>query len=345
MELCGPPKSITLLHETPCLRIAQPVLPAEAILEGPPYTLTLQWFLCLPGAEYLGLYLWLAKDACWSQLRWAKTALVFGLLALLWLTGMMTGAFRARLYSEVYLAFGLFLWLFANFCWMAGDFSSLWFVPNDDRYEVLGNTAAKYLLLSSVVTFVIFFTILLPRDVFASDRDSLKYLEYTSPACPVVFREFRIWASLHLLAWATKDCLWAWDLAVPYAVAFLFTIVLNIDLIYRLSVYSLQYINLVHSVIMILWVGANGMWALGELNVEETLTQRDYQLYTFVLRKSMLVDPAFEPRWVAGWMFLMAGCVWVVFYIQWTIVWINGRVPNFDEFRAACTKAILDEGN
>jgi len=343
-----PPTNALIEHEA--RRIAQPTASSTQILfEGPPYKLCWEWFLDLPGAEYVGLYLWLIKDACWSQIRWSKG---FGILAMLWLGGMTVSALRSTLYSEAYLACGLFLWLLANFCWMISEFTSLRWIPGEERYEEIGHALAKYLLLLSVVALVIFFSILVPLDVFASDRKSelLCRFEATSPPCPKIvikwLKEFRIYASLHLLAWAIKDCLWAWNLAIPYLIAFICTILLNIDLIYRFSRYTLQYINLIHAILVLLWVLANGVWALGELSAEVGLSEDEFRKYQFVLQRSNISNPAFEPRWLAGYVFIFAVLVLVAFYIQWIVVTIKGRVSSYDDFQVECSKEITeDEGS
>lgn len=271
---------------------------------------------------------------------------------------MTYSAVRSRLYSEAYLAFGLLLWLLANCSWMVGEFRTLWYSSTSsteddtvaEQYEEKGQTVARYLLLTAVVMYVAFFAILVPFDAFASDRESsaMRCLAAMSPPCPKhkLFRwmkEFRIFASLHFTSWAVKDCLWAWELPLAYGAAFMLTVVLNVDLLWRLGTHRQLYIDFVHCSVLLLWVVANGMWAMGEMTTEVGSSEDQYRLYRFDLVNPQIPDSAFQLRYVAGWVFFLAVSILVMFYIHWAVVTLTKRAPSYAAFSKHIVVACEEE--
>jgi hypothetical protein len=158
-----------------------------------------------------------------------------------------------------------------------------------------------------------------------------------SPPCPAIdyFREWRIWSSLHLFAWAVKDCFWAWDLPTAYAMGFGVTVSLNVDHLYRLACHKHQYTSFVQYFVVLLWVLANGVWALGELTLEGDLAWDAFREYRFV---GSLLSPEFLPRRLAGWFFVSAAGVLVAFYVQWVVVTHGGTTISYKDFIKLASK-------
>lgn len=180
---------------------------------GPPFRLCWAWAVSLDGSEYVALALWIGKDWSWSQLGWSVPALFFGTLATIWIIAVgivrSTCHHQGPLYSEVYKNVCLLLWLIGLYAWMVGEFWTLWYTEGVGRhalvYEEIGNTVAKWVLMTAVLLYAVFLTVLLPLDVFTLERHSrvLEGMEANSPSYPAkgYFKEFRTFASLHFFTW------------------------------------------------------------------------------------------------------------------------------------------------
>ena len=175
-----------------------------------PHALSWSWATDLRGSEYIALVLWIGKDWSWSQLGWNISAVVLGTAALVWIWGIgLSQAWTARLYSEVYKTVLVGLWLVGLYAWMMGEFGTLWCSTDIDPhalvYEARGNTVARWVLLTAVLTFVVLYAVLIPWDVFAADRQHVlvQHWDETSPSFPArgYFREFRMYAWLHFFTW------------------------------------------------------------------------------------------------------------------------------------------------
>ena len=309
--------------------------PGCSLCKAPQHQFHYQYFLSLPGCEYFQIYLWILKDWSWNQYTLMSTSIIFGLLALIWILCMVSFALAQRIYSEAFIGTAAFLWLFANFVWMCGDFWQLDGRENGDQVYDTCYQISRGLMTTSVVMLVTFLFIFLPCRTFKSDKQQpiLMKLAATSPPVPQIvgssiFEEFREWEIIHLLLWALKDTFWVWDLFIPYMIAFLCTMTFAIDLIWRFSTYTNQYLETVHSIVIFLWVLANGIWALGELDTERDLSLQDRQNYSFFqpLNTNKLL-----PRRISGWVFLLTSIYILVFFIQWTIVSWRGKVPTYQE--------------
>lgn len=312
--------------------------------EGPPHTLCWTW-ATERGADYVALLLWIVKDWSWSQLRWTETAFVFGTAAAIWIVGTtVLGAYHYKLYSETYKGIVLILWLAALYAWMMGEFWTLW-MAHRDRYEDIfrdgGATIAKWVLLMAVLLYTVFFGVCVPMDIFADDRQCklLESLKAESPPFPAtdLFKEFRIYSALHFYSWVLKDCMWAWELPTAYAIAFGLTIALNLDLLWRFASNKKanNYVDIVHYVVILLWVTANGLWAFGELVANTAATDEQFRSYTWPHWK-VIPRATFHFRYAAGWVFLVAAVILGTFYIHWIVRTMQGRLPAYRE---------LEDGN
>merc|ERR1712151_161272 len=209
---------------------------------------------------------------------------------------------------------GIFLWLLSNYIWMIFEFYGLYFDPfigttlessssssSMVDYENIGRELCKYLLLCVVIMMLTFYVVLIPNGVF--DRDPIigekhplpsyrKRLDLTYPLCPYTCvqccknNNYQIYTGLHVLCWSIKDCASSWDNFELHIVALALTLLFLLDFIYREITYTLQYINLIHGIIILLWIIASGFWSIGELTIESigpnAITDEQYRLYTFI---------------------------------------------------------------
>jgi hypothetical protein len=308
---------------------------------GPPHALCPSWARSIQGTEHISLLLWIGKDWCWSQLGWTAPAFFFASCALVWILYMTIAAlFSWRLYSEVYKGVILLMWLLGLYAWMVGEFWTLWYSAGATQhaliYEQRGNKIAKWVLLSAVVLECIYYAVLVPLDVFAKDREarSLQILQAQSPSYPGVryFKEFRIYASVHFFTWILKDCMWAWELPVPYYIMFTCTVLLNLDLLWRLSGHRREmYVEFVNYIVILMWVIANGFWAFGELVANTDATEDQFRRYTWP-QWQVIHGTSFEFRYCAGWMFFFSGVFVVYFYILWIAATVRGQLISYEEY-------------
>ena len=90
------------------------------------FYITMPWspqvYFTVRGAENFHIYLWIAKDLCWTQ-SWYYPAYIFGSAALGWCLILLYHAVSARCITEVYMLIPMMMWLSANFIWMSGKYN------------------------------------------------------------------------------------------------------------------------------------------------------------------------------------------------------------------------------
>jgi hypothetical protein len=92
-----------------------------------------QMYFTVRGAENVHIYLWILKDLSWTQ-KWTVCSWIFGLSAISWCLVLVYHAVEDRNYNEIYMLFGMILWLAANFVWMAG--MMLYYLVTFKRFRV-----------------------------------------------------------------------------------------------------------------------------------------------------------------------------------------------------------------
>jgi len=223
---------------------------------------------------------------------------------------------------------------------MVGEFWTLWHYEGAGQhayvFEQRGNTIAKWVLLLSALLYAVFFTVLVPMDVFATDRQSLllQRLEAKAPPCPQwakhcpCLRDYRTYSSVHFFTWTLKDALWAWDMSRLYYVAFTITVLLNLDLLWRLGTHKGLYVDFINYLVILFWVLANGLWAYGELIANWRATDAQFRSYTWP-QWQMIHGTNFEYRYAAGWMFFLSGLCLLTFYGHWLWRTLRGELPSY----------------
>jgi len=306
------------------------------VKEGPEEPLTPEWLISIAGLEGVQYYLWLGKDWSWSQITWVYPGLIFGCLSLMWMTALLIGTIYMRMFADFWLTFGMLLWLLANFWWMVGEFWSENFIDDDDEADLLYArhlSVARVLSTCALVWQLTYFLILRPCNIPADDRRNpiLVNLNDRSPRprFPWLFRDFRDYENLHLLLWTLKDCMWIWGHFELYVLAFVPTFILSVDIVWIYATHKACYVDFAHSFFGLLWVCANGVWAMAELLYEEPsedaglLTEDEEESFSwpYLPHNSILY-----PRYVVGWMFFIQGLFILLFYIQWSILTCQGKI-------------------
>jgi hypothetical protein len=319
------------------------------LCERPRHSLSFDWCFDSTGSECVGLYLWLAKDCCWNTLHTPFPGLSFGVLAMIWGIVFTVDSFRRRRYSDAYLSFGCLLWVCSMFSWMLGEevalnareyFSS----PQQvEAFYVDGLVVARGIAVATVAWFALFFAVLLPLDLFReaggamaaaagrphSTSVSASLRRMPQPRLRWFFREFKNYKASLYLFWALKDTLWAFACPSAYAAVFFLVLAIDLDVIYQLVRCSGLYIESVHSIVLLFWVIANGIWAFGEMETEVALTFHDpaWAGYRMV---GALNNNNFEARRAAGCVFGAAISIVLLFLAHWGWLTMRGVLPAYN---------------
>lgn len=90
---------------------------------GSNFGITRRWtpkvLFSMRGSENFHIYLWIAKDICWTQKNYYGS-IIFGSLALAWCGVLAFHAIKNKYILEVYMLIALTMWLAGNFVWMIG---------------------------------------------------------------------------------------------------------------------------------------------------------------------------------------------------------------------------------
>mmetsp|Transcript_7338 Transcript_7338/g.9589 ORF Transcript_7338/g.9589 Transcript_7338/m.9589 type:complete len:392 (-) Transcript_7338:429-1604(-) len=306
--------------------------------EGPTHKFSLSWLFCsYSGLVYLQFYLWLIKDWSWSQLHWFWPGMISGSLALLHGLFLIVAALFVGAISESLVAIGLFLWLFANYWWMIGEFwqyeidldSPKWVIPKGFEQNLSQGRDAFYdkqteeAKILSMVALVWLSLVVFVFPLCFNDRGSKFIRKITfrtpPPRFQLWFRDWIEYETLHVLSWSFKDTMWIWGSVAGYSIGFIITLVLTVDIIWVLWSHSGQWIDLFHYFAVSLWIFANGVWAIGELMLEspneDIIPDKAWEDYSFIPPPSEITY--FWGRNMAGYFFLFATLDILCFYAYW----------------------------
>lgn len=117
---------------------------------------------------------------------------------------------------------------------------------------------------------------------------------------------------------------------IAYGAAFIATLILNVDLIWRFSTRPEFYIDFVHYLVILFWVIANGLWAFGEMVANTDATEDQFRRYSWP-QWQLIHGTNFEYRYAAGWIFLLSGLVLLSFYVHWMVVSIRRKLPPYGD--------------
>lgn len=308
----------------------------SSLKQGFPISLSLKWVLSVHGIEYIQLYLWFIKDWSWCTMRWVYVGIISGSLAMIWSILLLFLSLGAHLYGEAFLAVGMICWLSAQFIWMIGEFWNENFLDDgEDFYQACLKTARGFAASSSLIL-LFYFLILLPSGFFDWERRTNKLALRLShdappPRFPSIFKTFREYETLHLLFWAIKDMCWIFDLPEYYAIGYIPTLILNVDLLYLYATHLNQYIDFWHCFLCFIWVLSNGVWAYGEMEDENpndgiNISDEDWDAFNW---PSFPDNLYFQDRYIACWIFCLGPVIMFSFYLHW--VYITMYRPPLEE--------------
>ena len=253
------------------------------------------------GWDNAHIYLWILKDYSWASDNHAM-ALIFGTSAMAWCAILFAQAIHHRDWEELYFLAGMFMWLFANFWWMAGETE----IYGDDDTNSL---ETSHIMETAIGWLSLYFFVLMPLNVF-KDNDQMKKFFEDSGMVPrfACFSNWRQYEYVHMLCWCCKDFAWNRMLAPLWIIAVIPTVLVGVDFIYE--TYSKNYmVDCAHYAAQLIWVFANASWSIGELFYPEyddpiPITTVDY-------------DSVRTGRW---WACILALCAFIpiaVLYFGW----------------------------
>lgn len=292
--------------------------------------LTCSYLFGTVGCEYCHTYFWIAKDLFWAQGH-RDYSIFFGLSALLWSLIILWHALRTDNMHELWIYPSIFFWLFANFWWMAGeahDYEYPYEEPIADQHTL---TSCR-LLTIAMFWLLIYYFLLLPLNILPLKKSSLQeYNDRLLQSRLPCFQHFRQYENLHMLFWIIKDLSWGAMNLTVWSLCLVPTILIAGDLVYisATSYNSPDYtVDLVHFVVVFVWVIGNSVWAFGDFFVEE-----QYADPQDLLTKS--ADSLMTARWWSSWI-LVANVVPIAcLYSMWGWLTLTGKLNNTREDRGA----------
>jgi len=307
--------------------------PGNSIKQGHHIAISTAWLTSVDGLESVQLYLWLIKDWSWCMLHWVYPGIVCGTAAVILSVILLFLSLGTGLYSEAYVATAMLLWLGANYLWMLGEFiNENWLDDPEEVFYLDCLEIAKVFAMAATSMLALYFFLLMPVGFFEQERRNNPLMvrlldDSPTPRFKYLFPTFRDYETIHLLFWAVKDTCWIFNWKYAYALGFVPTLLLNVDLTYLYATHKNQFGEMIHSIILGLWVLSNGVWAYGEMIAEtppegvsddELIPEEDWD--TFDWPWLPLSNTAFRHRYAAGWIFVLTLVIVVVYYIHWILI-------------------------
>ncbi len=209
------------------------------------------------GWDNFHIYLWIMKDYAWASQN-DSLALIFGVSALSWCSVLAISAIQSRDYEEIYFLIGMFLWLFANFWWMAGETN----ISGDDDTNSLETC---YIMETALAWQALYFLVFHPFRMFKPNPEVQKQFENAGlfPRFKF-FRNWRQYEYVHMVCWLCKDYMWNRNQQVLWVICLIPTVLVGLDFMHES--YSKNYVvDFAHYTAQLLWVFGNAAWSFGEL--------------------------------------------------------------------------------
>ena len=283
------------------------------------------WFFGVVGCEYTHTYLWICKDLAWTQ-GWRFAALFFGSLAILWWLVIAFHAVRLRHWDELFCAFALFLWLFANYWWMAAEAHDHVY-PDSTPLEGKHSEQAADVLLFALVWLSVYYVFLMPCSLMPRVQAE-SALEYDDGSLKTrfafYFHTFRQYENLHTLFWVAKDFAWNRMDIIPWFVFLVPTILVAADMLYLSYNSHNSTVDTVHYASLLLWVLGNSVWALGEFFDSEYDEAFDFWRGSEESYKTA--------RWYASWILLLALLLPLLLHSMWLGLTLSGSIQEDANF-------------
>jgi len=284
----------------------------------------IDFFKSTHGREYPLLYLWLVKDFTWCALHFYHVGMASGSLSLVYTVALVIVNLRERQYREGWKAGCLLLWLSANYSWMVGEF----FVQNLGYNETFYDKSQHICQITSlfaVTANVVYFSMILPFKLLPNKAPDDHHFQVlgAAPRTPsfLSVKDFRDYEGIHVFFWSVKDCSWSFENKIVFIPALLFTVLINLDILCRYKKTPNNTFHAVNFGVLLIWVTANGIWAIGELFVENEheLSKADLDAFKFPFPPT---NKILIMRYLACWVFAFAGlcaCVCVGGIYVWSV--------------------------
>ena len=203
-------------------------------LYPPEFLFNLEWIISVRGSECFMIYLWIAKDFCWSQdFYWPAN--VFGSAAIALSAYHVWLSIWYQNYYELWQSLGQFLWLFGNFWWMTGELHDYRYHEyNNDDYATIYNISSNFsdnfnmttgqantwfdkrtidcghILAAGLCWFTIYYLIVFPLKLFPIQNGSKVPYEivHLERFAPPYSGGWRAYENVHMTLWLAKDFAW-----------------------------------------------------------------------------------------------------------------------------------------
>ena len=281
---------------------------------------SIDWCFSVIGSEYCHTYLWIAKDLAWTQ-GWRLFSISAGSLAIMWWTILLHHALRLRNVDEVWNCIGLFLWLFANFWWMAGEAHDFAY-PDSPAVAERHNDESAYMLEAATVWLSIYYFVVVPT-AGTITKDPKAISEYDDGEFRPrfsYFKNFRQYENVHTLFWLAKDLAWNRNNISMWFVMLFPTVLVAADLLFVSIMGKNTIIDLAHYAAGLLWVLGNAVWALGEFFSD---SDEPFKLWDFTSSEARTTA-----RWYSSWILIGAFLPVLVLYSFWIPLTIMGKIPK-----------------
>jgi len=312
------------------------------------------YYLGVQGAENFHIYLWAAKDLCWTQDAYWP-GYILGGLAVSWVGYLTILAVLDRNFHEVWCSVGQFMWLFANYWWMSGELhDSYYSSPPSQQWYNQRRIDAGNIMNATLIWLGLYWFVVRYFNLFPPSQKSLDYYERNhslKPSWPMslIFKNWRDYENIHTLFWAGKDNAWMHysTYSGQYAMWVVFmipTIIISLDFIKTTLFHKEAIIENAHYTAVFLWIMGNFTWAFGEINSTSYLDkainlalQGDAPAYddpvmvanNATVSMSLVSYGLRSSRWAAGWMFISAFVPLFFMYSIWFFAQATGKTGRF----------------
>lgn len=271
------------------------------------------------------MYLWAAKDLAWTQ-DWYYTGMVFGGVAVAWSFVLLGRAVLLRNWNEVVHYIAQFVWLFGNYWWMWGELSD-WFNDYDDDVGMY-NERQRQSGIMMLAALVYLGVARLPyvNRLFKTSAHALSL--YDEPHLKphrwlrAVFPTWRSYENIHIFFWLGKDAAWNHSWGIMWWIFSVPTVLLSLDFCYMTSFYPSSTVDHLHYVVQLLWVGANLVWAWGEIYGNEDFDDPS-NLFPHDAYYSVR-----SARWYSGWILVLAFLIVLLQQILWVGATLAKALPR-----------------
>ncbi|KNC77580.1 hypothetical protein SARC_09962 [Sphaeroforma arctica JP610] len=202
-------------------------------------------------------------------------------------------------------------------------------VRAQEIYDQL-DTITSYMLVVGTVWLGLYYIVSRCKCMPYFDRTDTFTLKLNNRSPPqrfsILFRDFDEYAMVHVFLWCLKDVMWQEDIAWGYMCIYVPTFILLIDVLYLSATHRGQFMEFAHSIITVLWLLSNGLWAYGEL-VEDDDSVDITTRHVYSFPSNPTTDTRLHWRYAAGCVFVVALTLVMVSHMAWMVCTHTGVLP------------------